>query len=118
MKNDKEVIEAMNKTLSNAERFVDSLPIWQRKLISGGEKLGYHKREIMVKGVLGESSKILEEVDEFNEAIEQNNKILAMCELSDIYGALEELAINNGVSMKDLKKMSDCTKEAFKEGLR
>ena len=51
--------------------------------------MGYHKRPIKVKGVLGEFSKVEEELDEFREAKEQNNRILAMCELADLYGAMK-----------------------------
>jgi len=79
--------------------------------------MGYHKTKIE-KGELGFISKVQEEIDEFKDAIEQDNKIMAMLELSDIYGALEELAIKYKLSMTDLKTMSDATKSAFKDGSR
>lgn len=79
--------------------------------------MGYHKREIS-KGILGKISKIEEEVEEFKDAEAQGNKILCMVELSDMYGALEQLASNYGLTMDDLKKMSDCTVSAFKDGTR
>ena len=85
-------------------------------LLLGG-KMGYHEREIK-KGILGDSSKIIEEVDEYMEALEQNNPILAMWELSDIYGALEALACKHGLTMDDLKRNSDKTKSVFEEGGR
>ncbi len=81
------------------------------------ESLGYHKHKI-VKGVLGEPSKIQEELDELKDALAQNNKIMALVELSDIYGALESLADNLGVTMNDVVIMSDTTKRAFKNGHR
>jgi len=79
--------------------------------------MGYHKTKI-VKGELGLISKVQEEIDEYKDAIEQDNKIMAMLELSDIYGALEEVATKNNLSMSDLKTMSDATKSAFKDGSR
>lgn len=79
--------------------------------------MGYHMREIQ-KGKLGEISKVQEEVDEFKDALEQGNKVLQMCELCDIYGALEALARPYGLSMKDLQRMSDRTVSAFSDGSR
>lgn len=79
--------------------------------------MGYHNR-IIFKGKYGEFSKIEEEMDELKNAIEQNNKILTICELSDLIGAIEEFALKQGVSLKDLKDFSDLTKSAFKEGKR
>lgn len=78
---------------------------------------GYHTKKIQ-KGVLGQISKVQEEVDEFLDAQEQGNKIMMLCELSDIYGALESLAEANGVTLTDLKIMSDATKRAFENGHR
>jgi len=79
---------------------------------------GYHKKHIE-KGVLGEFSKVLEEVEEIKDAIDQECKIMELVELSDLYGAIE-LYIENKhhISMADLKKMSDITKRAFKSGAR
>lgn len=80
--------------------------------------MGYHKRAIIIKGVLGETSKIKEELDELEEALEQDNKILALCELSDLYGAVEAVAYSLGVSMEDVQKMAAATKRAFQSGER
>jgi hypothetical protein len=79
--------------------------------------MGYHLSEIK-KGELGKSSKIQEELDELVDAETQNNKIMAMVELSDLYGALEAVAQAYGLSMQDLKIMSDATKRAFHSGAR
>ena len=79
--------------------------------------MGYHKTKIE-KGTLGYMSKVQEEIHEFDDAILQNNKIMAMLEMSDIYGALEEVALTYNLTMKDLKIMSDATKSAFKDGTR
>ncbi len=79
--------------------------------------MGYHLVKIS-KGVLGEPSKIIEEVEELIDAMKQQNKILASVELSDIYGAVEEVAKRYGLTMADLQKMSDATKRAFLDGTR
>lgn len=80
--------------------------------------MGYHKRAIVVQGIYGEVSKIEEELDELKESFEQDNKILALCELSDLYGAMEAVAEKLGVNMEDIKKMSAATKRAFQSGAR
>ena len=80
--------------------------------------MGYHLREIQTRGVFGQTSKILEEVEEFEEAIEQDNRILALVELSDIYGALEAVAQRLGTNMAEVAKMAAATKRAFEAGTR
>lgn len=80
--------------------------------------MGYHKRKIE-KGKIGEISKIEEELAELKDAIEQNCRIMAEVELSDLYGAIELFAKNKyNLSMEDLKIMADITKRAFQEGSR
>lgn len=79
--------------------------------------MGYHIDNIP-KGVLGQSSKIYEELMELQDAEKQHAKILIMCELADLYGALEAYAERVGLDMNDLKSMSDMTKEAFCDGTR
>jgi len=80
--------------------------------------MGYHIKKIE-KGNLGEFSKIKEEYDELHDALQQKCKIMAAVELSDLYGAMEEFAANHfGLTMEDVKKMSDITKRAFKDGSR
>lgn len=79
--------------------------------------MGYHLKEIK-KGQLGKASKIQEELDEFVDAEDQGCKIMAMVELSDLYGALEAVASKYGLTMEDLKSMSDITKRAFITGHR
>lgn len=83
------------------------------------ENYGYHKNSIP-KGVLGELSKIKEELLELEDALEQENKIMALVELSDLYGAIEFFIENKfpDISMKDLKIMSSATKRSFKIGHR
>ena len=79
--------------------------------------MGYHKRKID-KGELGKFSKIKEEFQEFEDAVEQNDLILQLCELSDLIGAIEAFIEHRGIFLEDLKKFSDKTKESFKEGKR
>lgn len=78
---------------------------------------GYHKRRIE-KGVLGATSKIREELEELEDAEDQANPILAMCELADLYGALEAKARSYHLNMGDLRQMSEATKRAFEDGTR
>lgn len=83
------------------------------------QKYGYHKN-IINKGVLGEVSKIQEELDELKDAEEQGNKILSLCECADLIGAIEAYLAKNHASttLKDLKIMADATKRSFINGDR
>lgn len=84
---------------------------------AGGPR-GYHARTIR-RGVFGEASKIREEAEEFIDAVEQGVAIMALVELSDLYGAIEEyLDRHHRMSMDDLRKMSNVTKRAFRDGTR
>jgi phosphoribosyl-ATP pyrophosphohydrolase len=77
----------------------------------------YHKRKIE-KGVLGEFSKIQEEFEELLDAYEQDDAILQMCEMSDLIGAIELYAKKFNLSLDDIIKFSNKTKQAFKENKR
>lgn len=77
----------------------------------------YHLKKIK-KGKLGYISKVIEEIEEYNDAKKQKCEIMQQLELSDIYGALEAVARTHGLKMKDLKKMSKLTKRAFESGSR
>ena len=79
--------------------------------------MGYHLAKIP-KGEYGCMSKVEEEVAEFHDAQKQKCTIMMHLELSDIYGALEAVAESNGLSMNELKIMSDITKRAFRDGSR
>ncbi len=48
----------------------------------------FHERPIAIKGVLGQFSKIVEELDEVREALEQDNPMLVLTELVDLCGAI------------------------------
>lgn len=81
--------------------------------------MGYHTKEF-TKGVYGEVSKIQEEMEEFLDAWGQQAKVLQLCELSDLLGAIAGYVEKYfpGVTLTDLEVMSDMTRNAFKEGKR
>lgn len=77
--------------------------------------MAYHKVEIK-RGIIGEFSKIQEEFDELLDAIEQEDKVLQICELTDLIGAIECFSESKfNLSLEDLIKFSNKTKIAFKE---
>lgn len=78
---------------------------------------GYHLRHIP-KGILGEVSKIREELEELEDATIQRVKVLQLVELSDLVGACAHYAETLGVSMDDLLAMSKVTRRAFANGAR
>lgn len=81
--------------------------------------IGYHIRKIK-KGQIGEISKIKEEIEELEDAIDQNARIMALVELSDLYGSIQLYLEKHfpDIKMKDLEKMSLITQRAFKNGKR
>ncbi len=80
---------------------------------------GYHLTEIP-KGVIGESSKLLEEVLELQDAEAQNAKVMALVELSDLVGATEHYLEKHfpATTIDDLIIMSRITRRAFENGRR
>lgn len=79
--------------------------------------MGYHRVKIE-KGEIGEISKITEEYEELIDAYFQSDKIMIICELSDLVGAIEEYAKKFNLTIEDIKKFSDKTKSAFLDGSR
>jgi len=80
--------------------------------------MGYHSKEIE-RGKFGEFSKIKEEFLEAEDALEQNNPIMLLVELSDLIGAIEGYCLkNHNISIDDLLKMKEATKKAFNDGTR
>lgn len=80
--------------------------------------MGYHTR-IINKGTFGDFSKIQEEWEELLDAHEQKAKILELVEISDLYGAIEGyLNKEYGLSMEDIRVMSNMTVSSFIEGKR
>lgn len=78
---------------------------------------GYHVKDIP-RGVLGTSAKIMEEALEFQDALEQGCRIMAIQELADLYGAMEAYLLQYSLTMGDLAKMSEITTRAFQSGRR
>lgn len=78
---------------------------------------GYHKR-VIPRGEFGKISKIREELEELEDSYDQGVRIMVLCELADLYGALEGFALTQGVTMNDLRSMNDRTKKAFSDGTR
>jgi len=79
--------------------------------------MGYHIKKIE-KGEYGTFSKIKEEFEEFEDAVNQQDAILQLIELSDLIGAIEEYIRPQGFIIKDLIDFSDKTKSAFVDGSR
>ena len=81
--------------------------------------MGYHIRDIP-QGKLGERSKVIEEITELLDAVEQDNPVMALVEMSDVIGALEQHLIkyHPSITLDDLITMKDRTKEAFESGDR
>lgn len=78
---------------------------------------GYHLTPI-TRGVYGEPSKIREELEELEDSLKQGNRIMALVELADLYGALEGVAKTLGVEMADVKVMAEANYRAFTNGHR
>lgn len=80
---------------------------------------GWHLRHIQ-KGILGNSSKILEEVEEFLDAEGQKLPILALWELSDILGAIHAYLrkFHPSITLEDLIAHSKKNSEMFEKGFR
>jgi len=80
--------------------------------------MGYHINKID-KGEVGEFSKIKEEFQELEDAYLQKDKVLEVCELTDLIGAIELYSKNKyNLTLEDLKKFSDKTQSSFKDGTR
>jgi hypothetical protein len=80
--------------------------------------MGYHNKEIE-RGKFGEFSKIKEEFLEAEDALEQNNPIMLLVELSYLIVAIEGYCLkNHNISIDDLLSMKEATKGAFNDGTR
>lgn len=71
----------------------------------------WHKKEIK-KGIYGELSKVEEELAEAKDALEQNNTLMYLIELSDIVGAVEGIIEKHGLSLEEIITFSDKVKES------
>lgn len=83
-------------------------------------KKGYHTINI-AKGTYGTYSKIHEEFHEFADAVLQENKILALVELTDLIGSIIgylDKEYNSHINIQDLVKMAELTNSTFESGYR
>lgn len=79
---------------------------------------GYHKTKI-VKGVVGDSSKIHEEYEEWLDALAQNVKIMELVELSDLVGAIDLYVKKKfNLNIEDVLAMTKLTQSVFESGYR
>lgn len=80
---------------------------------------GYHIAEIP-RGECGDVSKIMEEVMELQDAINQNVRVMQLVELSDIVQAiiLNLRKHHPGYTIHDLIAMAAVTERAFESGSR
>ena len=80
--------------------------------------MGYHVADIP-RGKYGEFSKIVEEFEELKDANDQEDKILELCEMSDLLGAMDGyLRFKYNMDIQDLYKFMNKTKTSFEEGKR
>lgn len=110
---DKYTAEEINKNLQKIEDIIiEEFPEFFNN------EFGYHTIKIE-KGELGEFSKIREEFEELEDAIKQNDSIMAICECSDIIGAIEAFTISKyNITLDDLISFNKKTQNAFKIGKR
>jgi len=83
------------------------------------ENKGYHLIDIN-KGVVGELSKVYEEIEEVKDADAQGVAIMLLTELSDTIGAIESYLEKHHptITIEDLIKMNKVTKRVFNSGHR
>jgi hypothetical protein len=80
---------------------------------------GYHATDIK-PGVFGEASKVREEFEEFWDAHCYGYRVMELCELADLLGAIEGYVNKHypQLCMRDILAMKDLTKNAFESGHR
>jgi hypothetical protein len=82
-------------------------------------KPGYHLDAIPKTCDLGSLDKIIEEYQEFIDAVKQKTHVMALVELSDLIGAIDLYTkANFNLSIDDLKLFSSITQRAFINGHR
>ena len=82
--------------------------------------MGYHVKHIR-KGSYGEVSKVYEEVQELDDALDQDNRVMGLVEMADILSAINGILrnhYNSEITLEDLVKMSRATDSAFADGSR
>ena len=80
--------------------------------------MGYHTKHIE-KGTLGEFSKIREEYEELTDAVNQGSKVMEICQMCDLIGAIKSYAFTQyNLTLDDLIQFLEKTESAFKDGTR
>lgn len=79
--------------------------------------MSYHKLKIH-KHSVDSPYKLQEEFLEYIDAIATGNNVMAVQELSDLYGCIENEVQKFGMTVDHLKTMSDVTKGVFNSGTR
>ncbi len=81
--------------------------------------IGYHIAPIK-KGILGELSKVKEELEEALDADDQLCHLMVLIELADVIGAVDAYLMKHHptVTLEDLIKFHQITKRAFESGCR
>jgi hypothetical protein len=116
------VVQRRDRPSANPfETHMSEARVWEyiEDLLPVAPKPGYHLAPI-AKGVLGEPSKILEEVHELIDAVAQDARVMELVELSDLMGAVEAFLQKRhpGYTLDDLMTFSAITKRAFVNGHR
>lgn len=81
--------------------------------------MGYHKAKID-RGTFGNFSKIKEEFEELQDAAQQYCRVMMLCEMADLIGAMEGYLQTHcpGITLEDILRMKQVTANAFKDGTR
>lgn len=81
--------------------------------------MSYHINEIP-KGVVGELSKIYEEVAEIKDSEDQGASLMVLIEISDLVGAITLYLEKHhpSLTIEDMIAMSNITRRAFESGAR
>ncbi len=113
---DKARVLSSKQSLNPFDDTMDENILWEciADLLPTIQNPGYHINRIE-KGVLGEASKIKEEMDEFLDSIDQDARIMQLVELSDMVGAITAYLEKYfpGMALPDLVTMDRITHRAF-----
>ncbi len=88
--------------------------------VEANKRMGYHHDLSIPKSELGSITKIFEELHELQDAALNKQKLLILCELADLIGAIKGYLAKGQpeIKLRDLNDMSRLTERAFKVGSR
>ena len=108
----------INKNLQKIEDIIiEEYPDYFNNISNEVMEFGYHTKQIE-KGELGDFSKIREEFEELEDAVNQEDKIMILCECSDLIGAIKHFVSQYNISLNDLISFNNKTENAFKVNKR